>query len=280
MNIMWEFLHKGFNLGISMKYLKMTMLLMLVLCCGCNWYMSPPGEHVDVSWRTTPDKPPIMREDGVLENADQPTFVYQVGSKDVISIFVRNHSEFTVENMRVDTNGYIRMPNTKLRIYCQGKSIEELEGHIAFSLRKYLKTSPYVEVTVTKAQNRTFYVIGDLKLSGKHQMEQDELDLRDALLMVGAQRSTTADLTQVYVITPDRVNPTYVKIDARTMLLGLTKHNIMIRPGDVIYVPRRFTANVSDFVGLLLDHSSNYTSLDSNFQTIQDLLLERDKAFK
>ena len=180
----------------------------------------------------------------------QELFFYLLGPEDVIKITVWGHPEFSGE-VTVAPDGIISLPLTGDTIRVDGFIREEVAGELIRVMNKYIK-HPRVTVNIVAYNSKVYYVIGEVGSPGKFSMKKTIVTLRDALFKAGLPTSSAA-LGSVHIITPDPERPTYTIVNASKILYaGKLKHNIVLKTGDVVYVPRNVLDKTTDILNKVL----------------------------
>ncbi len=72
-----------------------------------------------------------------------------------------------------------------------------------------------------------------------------------------------ADLRRVHLITPNKEKPTYTVLNIADVLKGKTSDNLVIRPGEIIYVPSHIDVRINKFLARLVAPATMLNSTDS-----------------
>ncbi len=190
--------------------------------------------------------PPVHYVEGIQEPTSFPTVGtigissiepvrYTLGPEDAIAIEVRRHPEFSGAYM-INSEGKIQYKYVG-DVYVNGLTKTEVKDKITQVLSAYL-VDPSVEVTIAEYRSKVFYVIGEVGRPGKYYMMADEIPIREAAIQAGLPQ-LSASAKKARLITPDKHGkPKAKKIDLEKILYeGDLRENVMMRPGDVLYVP-------------------------------------------
>jgi protein involved in polysaccharide export with SLBB domain len=96
---------------------------------------------------------------------------YRIGAGDVLSIIVRKAPELSMEAVRVDQRGLIRIPMIDDAVHAACKTESELAIHIATLYLEY-KNNPSVDVFVREFQARPVAVIGAVNAPGQFRLQR------------------------------------------------------------------------------------------------------------
>ena len=247
----------------------------LSLAVGCDYALQ--GREVGKVNRVDIERPDIYNADGYSVKPSPNRFEYRAGVKDLLEVQIQRHPEFSGE-YAVDYEGNIEINNVYEKIPVEGKSMTAIQGDVGFAIRRYVKREPEVRVHVKEVRSKKYLMLGQVgsQRAGYIDMPAEEVRLSDALMVAGAQQNEMADLRQVYVIRSDHLHPTYVKVNAERVLMGRLEDNLLIQPGDIIYVPKKLGFKVDEVVQYLLKRSGQVISVDSDFQYLQDMVPQRD----
>lgn len=174
---------------------------------------------------------------------------YLLGPDDVIRINVDQHPEWSGE--------YTIKPNNTIfvtdlgEVTAGGMTKEKLQGNLLSSLSKFI-TNPNVTIEIVRYASEAIYVLGQVNRPGKISTGGKEVTLRDAVVLAELPSQYAQDGT-VFVISPAQTNPRkrVVNLD-RILYHGEMEHNITIKPGDIVFVPKNIWGHLSDIVGVFL----------------------------
>ncbi len=174
--------------------------------------------------------------------------IYLLGPGDRITVQVEDVGEIQAKPVRLDPAGFIDLPLAG-RINANGLTSEQLKLAIAAQLKKYV-TNPQVSIDVVEYQSRPVSVIGEVNSPGVHQLDGPKrlievISLAGGLRQdAGAQVIITREagygpipLANVRTDVNHSFSTASISLDS---LLGAKNpaENIVIRPDDVISVPR------------------------------------------
>jgi polysaccharide export outer membrane protein len=173
---------------------------------------------------------------------------YVLGPGDRITVQVEDVNEIQAKPVRLDPSGFIDLPLAG-RISASGLTSEQLRLAIAAQLKKYV-TNPQVSIDIVEYQSRPVSVIGEVNSPGVHQLDGPKR-LIEVISLAGGLRE---DAGAQVIITREAGYGPIPLADARTdvnhrfstasisldSLLAAKNpaENILIRPDDVISIPR------------------------------------------
>lgn len=159
----------------------------------------------------------------------------RVESGDVLEIKVLGHDDIP-NTYRVESDGTILFPYAH-RVMVRGLTPPEIAERLAKKLSQGYLRDPQVLVFVKEYTSKRITIFGEVKKTGLFNY-QDNLDIVAAITLAGgftemADRNATT-ITRV-------VNGRKHRIRVKVKDIGEGRiQNFMVRPGDVIFVPRRF----------------------------------------
>jgi len=194
----------------------------------------------------------------------QEVFFSILGPKDVLQITVSSHPEFS-SKVTVAADGTITLPLTGDNLRIDGLTKDEVAWEVTKVMNKYVKT-PRVAVDIVDYNSKVYYVFGEVNRPGKFPMRDSVVTLRDALIESGFRQKTAA-LVRVHVVTPDSEEPTCRIIDAASIIYkGKLRHDVVLKPGDVVYVPNTVLDKTSFVLGQILSPLQNSRSITDNVE--------------
>lgn len=184
---------------------------------------------------------------------------YVLGAEDQIVIHAIDVPDISDKPMRLDLSGDIKFPMVG-RVHAAGLTSEQLEAELTKRLSVYLE-KPDVAVTISEFHSQPVSVIGEVNSPGVHQIEGRKT-LVEILSSAGGLHSDAGPTVTITrrmewgrIPLPDaKDDPTgnfsVAAIDLKPLISAKTpEKNIVIRPYDVISVPRAETVYVIGEVG-------------------------------
>jgi polysaccharide biosynthesis/export protein len=222
----------------------------------------------------------LLPAQGNLENsagtmAGGAQSAYVLGPEDQVVIRVLEADEISDKPVRVDASGYIPLLMIG-RVRAAGLTVEELEKSIAKRLEAHLRT-PQVSVSVMEFSSQPVSVIGSVNNPGVHQL-QGRKTLVEILSLAGGLKPDAGPLVKITrpvqwgkIPLPQAVvdaSGQYAVADVALKDLveaNSPQENILIRPHDVLSVPRArmvyVVGNVGKPGGFILDGQETITVL-------------------
>ncbi len=202
---------------------------------------------------------------------------YVLGPDDQILIRAVEAEEISEKPIRIGLDGYIRLPMVG-RIRAGGLTVEELESALIAQLRPFIK-NPDVSVVVSEFRSQPVSVIGAVRTPGVHQL-QGRKTLVEMLSMAGGLSEDAGPIAKVTrglewgrIPVPGAADDPTGKFSVAEVrlkaILGASnpEQNIVIRPNDVISVPRAemiyVTGQVMRSGGFVLNERESMTVLQA-----------------
>lgn len=195
------------------------------------------------------------------------SFSYILGAGDEVSIQVFGKPELSQNDITLSNNGILTLPFVG-EFQASGKSIRQLTEELSEYYKEYL-VEPHITILLKKARPQITYVMGAVESPGPYLQVSKEANLENAkdVILQADFRLTTAlanaggvlddaDLRHVKIYNE---HLGYLKeIDLfKFIVLGQVDQDIILKPNDVVYVPRLASGVQTDINTLKLVASSN-----------------------
>jgi polysaccharide export outer membrane protein len=170
---------------------------------------------------------------------------YLLQSQDVIALTFPLSPELN-ETVTVQPDGYINLQGTE-NVYVQGLTVPDLSAEVKKAYAGILN-NPIVNVDVEDFRKPFFTVSGQVAKPGQYELRSD-ITVAEALAVAGGMTMMTAK-TQVFLFRKTSSNWVEVKkVNLKAILKGKNlNEDLVIMPGDMIYVPEKFIANFKKYV--------------------------------
>ncbi|MFH1063130.1 MAG: polysaccharide biosynthesis/export family protein [Candidatus Omnitrophota bacterium] len=189
-----------------------------------------------------------------------PEYILDVS--DVIEVVVwRNEDLSRIIKIRPD--GRISLPLAG-EIKASGLTPQQLSDVIAATLERKYILNPQVSVIVQKVDSKSILVLGMVNKPGQYNVSE-KITAMQSIAKAGGN-APFAHMESVLVVrNPYSIKPAIYNIDLQSALdKGKFKNDMVLQPGDVVYVPKSFFGKVDDAMSFF---SRNVRpSLDSYFQ--------------
>ena len=173
-----------------------------------------------------------------------PTAAYYLASGDSIEVFVWQHQDIS-RAIKIRPDGMLSYPLVGT-IRAEGLTIDELQVRLTEELSKYIR-SPLVTVTVNEFVGNKIIVLGEVNYPGIYTYS-GTMNLLEALALAGD--FTKEGKRESVIVVSDNLteSPEVRRVNLfRAIRRGTSKSDIILKPNDLIYVPRHFIADVQKF---------------------------------
>ncbi len=213
----------------------------------------------------------LTKKPETVETPEEEVSPYRLGPDDVLQIITRNHDEFSGK-FAVDPYGKILIPMIG-EIKAEDLTREEFTDVLREEIGKYVEEANVI-VSIIQYRSKVVYILGEVRTPGKYPVEGDSIALRDAIAAAGFPTGLAATW-RVYIIKPRTVRPSYKIVNLYKILYrGKMKNNIMITPGDIVYVPSTMLGKLANSLSHLLDPFYKTRSLVTPLSTPTPLVDE------
>jgi polysaccharide export outer membrane protein len=175
---------------------------------------------------------------------------YIVGPSDVLAITVFNQPQLSGK-FAVESDGTLAFPLVG-RVAVGGLSVRAVEDAVRQRLSAGYLTDPRVTVTVEQYRSQQIFVMGEVKQPGSLQFT-GAMTLIEALARAGS--TTERAGSEVMIVRPSgspapegagqSASSETIRVDLESLQVGGLSHNVALRAGDTIFVPRAATVFVS-----------------------------------
>ncbi|WBO85415.1 polysaccharide biosynthesis/export family protein [Hymenobacter yonginensis] len=234
------------------KHLPLGLLLLLLsLLTGCTQNLFQSSSHTEYK-RLTLD----------------PDYQYQIRKDDKLSVSVWDHEELSVGSiysiynsneiygkwLLVDVNGKIALPKVGA-FPVEGLTIQDAENNLKQVLSQWI-VNPQVNI---KVLNKEITVLGEVNTPGTQLLEKERNTLVEVLGRAG-DFSIHADKEHLRVLRASGTETHEIEVDL-TRIENFDLKNVVVLPGDVIYVPARTGKQFDKKSGSTLAIASSMTAI-------------------
>lgn len=193
---------------------------------------------------------------------------YHIAAGDLLSVYVWKDPDLTMD-VRVRPDGKLTFPLVGT-IQASGLTIEELEESMKEALKQYIKY-PDVAVTVKESAGTKVVVLGEVLYPGVYPYK-GAIDVLTAIGLAG-DFAGTAKRESVLVISDNFTGkPKVRRLNVfRSFRHGAPGPDFMLKPNDVVYVPKTFIADWNKTVNDLqptFDLIANLMAVRTDIKTI------------
>ncbi|MCB9747898.1 MAG: polysaccharide biosynthesis/export family protein [Candidatus Omnitrophica bacterium] len=179
---------------------------------------------------------------------------YIIVPGDTLLISYMDRKDRKVAAYKISGEGKIHMPLIG-QVKLTGLNRKQIREKLNALLGEYIK-SPNVDVRVNVTGR--YMVLGAVIDPGLFVLQKD-LTLLEAILIAGGFDEDTANKKSVLVLRGGNDNPVVTRLNLHKMIKkGDRTDNIPIKPGDLVYVPTSFIANLEEFQKTLTRYVAGY----------------------
>ena len=169
----------------------------------------------------------------------------------------------------VKPDGTIDLPLLKDRILAAGHTVADVERTVNKLYRKGELKHVVASMALSSARSRKVYILGEVTAPGAYDLRQPISSLQ-ALALAGGPKHDTADLTSVILISKNiHGKPIGRRLDLKRILdVGDMSPAILVKPYDVIYVPKTYIRDLRVFME---QYFSTVAEVASFVKTLADI---------
>ena len=151
--------------------------------------------------------------------------------------------------LTVKPDGTIDLPLVRERVLAGGHTVREVERTVNRLYRKGPLKHVVASLALQAVHSRKVYVLGQVNNPGAYEIEQPITALH-AIALAGGHITDTADLTSVILISKNIYGkPIGRRLDLKRILdVGDMSSAILVKPYDVIYVPKTYVRDLRVFM--------------------------------
>jgi len=163
---------------------------------------------------------------------------YKINPSELLDITVYQEPDLE-RTVRVTNDGYISFPLIG-KVHVAGLTVIEAESKIASLLGQGYLIDPQISVFIKEFQTEKVVIIGEVKNPGSFDLPQDrELTLLEAIALAGGF-TKVASIDGIRVIRVENGVQKYIPVRVSDITKeGDKSKDIVLKPGDIIYVPER-----------------------------------------
>jgi protein involved in polysaccharide export with SLBB domain len=172
---------------------------------------------------------------------------YQKEKKLVDSLTTLTNGQNTQVTVKPD--GTIDLPLLKDRVLAAGSTVADVEQTVNRLYKEGPLKHAVASLALSNARSRKVYILGEVKTPGAYDVKQPITALQ-AIALAGGHNVDTADLTSAILISKDiNGRPIGRRLDLKRILdVGDMSAAILVKPYDVIYVPKTYIRDLRVFM--------------------------------
>ncbi|MFH1198798.1 MAG: polysaccharide biosynthesis/export family protein [Candidatus Omnitrophota bacterium] len=185
-----------------------------------------------------------------LEKEENRMDSYTLGPGDVIQLYVKDNDDMNRE-VKIQPAGEFVLPSVNEIIMVNNMPKEELDALVKEKLKKYFK-DPQVQLVVKEYASKKWYVLGEVRSNGAYKIGKPNITLLEALYAAGLPIENKAAMRRAQLIHPDKYRPIIRDVNIYALLYeGNLSQNVILRPGDIVYVPKLGLSKLTELVTLM-----------------------------
>lgn len=178
---------------------------------------------------------------------------YEIGSEDVLKVTVYGHDDLSL-SVVVQSDGTFMFPLIG-RVKAADLTTKELEQKLTVLLGQGYIRNPQVAVNVQEHHSKTVYVVGEVSRPGPYPLSEGrtlvEVLSRAGPMLVGAGSEVVVIRPAVAAkgpVLPPEADPQggtavagqseVTRIDIRRLQAGERAQNVVLQPGDTVFIPQ------------------------------------------
>jgi polysaccharide biosynthesis/export protein len=172
-------------------------------------------------------------------------FAYIIGCGDVLDVKVWRHPDLAQEAV-VRPDGNISFPLVG-DVKAADLAPDELKKEIARRLMSVVR-DPQVTVNVKQFMSQKIFVLGEVNRPGVYPFE-GRVSILDAIGRAGSYKDTATIASTVVIRTTSVKKPEALRVNlAEVFKNARVEQNILLEPGDIVFVPKSFIAKLDQFI--------------------------------
>lgn len=198
------------------------------------------------------DRDLVFHQLEVITGDEETRYIIVAGDTLTISYEDRAQRKGAVYKVSGDGKIYIPLVGAVQVMGLNAKQAVESLNHL---LGQYIR-NPSVQIIVNAAGR--VMVLGEVGEPGLYLMEPN-LTVMEVILKAGSYNPETAKITSVILARGGVGEPMIKRLNLKKMITkGDSSDNLIIKPGDLIYVPKTIIADLKFFKDLIYDYVNTY----------------------
>ncbi|MEN6625173.1 MAG: polysaccharide biosynthesis/export family protein [Candidatus Sumerlaeia bacterium] len=233
-----------------------ALILPALLAGGCMRVNIMPVPQPGITGPIAEPRPEVQLPTPLEKD---PTRHYRVGPKDVLHVDERSDPDMNQDYI-VTAEGNIILPYIG-PVKVADQTVDEIRENLKKVFSDYGIRTPSPQVGIKEYKSKVVYVVGQVAHPGPIVMNADMLTVQEAVVAAGFPTPEAA-LKKTRIITPHPLNPVVREINLDDILYrGKMEHNMMLSPGDYIYIPAKYNVNLGGAIDEVLRPFQGITDL-------------------
>ncbi|MFO0752356.1 MAG: polysaccharide biosynthesis/export family protein [Thermodesulfovibrionales bacterium] len=174
-----------------------------------------------------------------IDNLKITEFILGNGDSIDVSVYRQDDLKRTV---KIDLSGRIMFPLIG-DVQVSGKSIYKIREEMQERLSQYV-VNPQVMISITSVQSQKVVLLGEVKTPGVYTLDYD-LNISEAVARAGGLNDD-AKGSAVILLRREGSKQVVSTVDVNSIMkAGNLSADILLRNGDIVYVPKKTIANIS-----------------------------------
>ena len=173
---------------------------------------------------------------------------YRIGEEDVLTISVWQNQDLDQEVV-VRPDGMVSFPLVG-DLQAEGLTVSQFDQQLTKKLSEYVKY-PEVSISIKKIGGKKVMVLGQVRNPGVYSVTGAKTIL-EAISLAGGFTDHAVS-SSVVLIRGGFGNPQAQRINLTKALTGSWRQNVSLQSEDVIFIPKKFIANLNYFLSQILD---------------------------
>lgn len=202
--------------------------------------------------KAEPEK--IVSKEDYFDRKNTPTREYIIGEEDVLQVNVWQNTDLS-QDVIVRPDGKISFPLLG-DIQASGLTIGQLTKILTAALKEYVRF-PQVSISLKKMGGSKVVVLGEVAKPGVYSVTGTRTVL-EAIGLAGGLTSNAVPSSTV-IIRGGFMKPQAKRINLSLALKGDARQNIALSAEDIIFIPKKFIADLNYFLSQILGPLSKGT---------------------
>jgi polysaccharide export outer membrane protein len=180
---------------------------------------------------------------------------YVVGPQDVLNITVFGEADLS-KRYTVDADGTIDFPFVG-RVRAAGQTLRQVQESLVKRLGGGFLVNPQIAIEVAEFRSQSIFITGEVRSPGAYPIKGN-MTIVEALALAGPTQAASNEIVVVRskavaeragpLLPGDSESAETTKVNIRDLQSGKLSLNILLQPGDTVFVPRAETFFVTGYV--------------------------------